>query len=100
MMNIPTTNLLLSDFPTKCDTTVSSTVTGELLQQKLKDSKEWKEVALLCDGGDFGDAPEEINKNFALSFLAQTSSLISYPESFLPVFIGAIHALGLAKLPQ
>jgi len=41
-----------------------------LLHQKLKDSKEWKEVALLCDSGNFGDAPQEINKKFALSFLA------------------------------
>jgi hypothetical protein len=70
VLNMATTNLLSSNSPTKCDTTVSSNVTEDLLHQKLKDSKEWKEVALLCDSGNFGDAPQEINKKFALSFLA------------------------------
>jgi hypothetical protein len=54
---------------------------------------------MLCEGQDFGDAPETLNKNFALSFLLQTASLTSYSDNFLHVFVKAIQVIGIMKLP-
>lgn len=47
-------------------------------------------VKNVCEGEDFGDVPDEINVDYALSFVAQTSLLDSYPDTFFPAFIKVI----------
>jgi len=74
--------------------------TVDKLDERLKSTKEWHQVLMLCEGQDFGDAPETLNKNFALSFLLQTASLTSYSDNFLHVFVKAIQMIGIMKLPQ
>jgi hypothetical protein len=57
-----------------------------LLDKKLKESKEWNQVMSIRQSGDFEDIPEFMNKDYALSLLALTAELKSYPDSFLHAF--------------
>jgi len=69
MFNYPTSNTACQE---KRATTISASTAEDILDIKLKSTREWEAVQQLCQSEDFSDMPKDINKNYALSFLAQT----------------------------
>jgi len=49
--------------------------------------------------GDDFDLPKEINKNYCICFLIQTSKLIGPHASFIPALNKIINFLGVKKIP-
>lgn len=76
----------------------TSADTFEILEKRLRSTDEWSQVQKLCSSDDFV-LPHEINYNFALSFLAQTSQLNEYPLSYLAAFVKVISVISIRKLP-
>jgi len=60
--------------PQKLESSTSAD-TIEVLEKKLKETKEWRQVKSICQGKDFDDVPEMMTRNFALCFLIASSSL-------------------------
>ena len=85
-MNMPTSNKLLVIPKSQGSATTDVTIAD----QRLKSTIEWNMLKKVCQSGDFDDVPDEINTDYALSFIAQTATLASYPDSFLPTFVRVI----------
>lgn len=85
--------------PPKRHETSTSADTIEVLEKRLRSTKEWDMVYDLCQSQDFESVPEEVNRDFALSFLHQTRELEEHPSSYLRAFTRSVSALTIRKIP-
>ena len=67
VMNIPVHNTML-ELPNKSQGSGSTEIT--IADQRLKSTNEWNMMKKVCQSGDFADVPDEINMDYALSFIA------------------------------
>jgi len=67
VINISISNKIL-ELPNKSQGSSSTDVT--IADQRLKSTIEWNMVKKVCQSGYFDDVPDEINMDYALSFIA------------------------------